>query len=208
MNSSIDHYGSLTGTMNMVQAAAATRSETDSPFADFDEFIRLYQQRVYRLVLAQTSDADLAEELTQECFIRAFQKQSGFRGDCQVFTWLARIAINLVRDHYRNRKLALWRRLIRFDRSEPEQQLAEEVRDPASTPEEHLLRRERLQRVSDRIRDLSGPQREALLLSAVEGLTIDEIARVTNRRPGTVKSHLHRAMMNLRTWNRQEGQGK
>jgi RNA polymerase sigma-70 factor (ECF subfamily) len=192
--------------MNMVQAATAARSATESPFADFDEFIRLYQQRIYRVVLAQTGDPDLAEELTQECFIRAFQKQSSFRGDSQVFSWLARIAINLVRDHYRNRKLALWRRLVRFNRSPEDEERAEEVRDHGSTPEEHLLRRERLERVSERIRQLTVPQREALLLSAVEGMSIEEIARVTNRRPGTVKSHLHRAMMNLRMWNRQEGQ--
>src|SRR5690348_14573422 len=100
--------------MSMLQAAApaGAQTEAESPFADFDEFIRLYQQRVYRLVLAQTGEPDLAEELTQECFIRAFQKQKGFRGDCQVFTWLARIAINLVRDHFRNRRFAMWRRLI------------------------------------------------------------------------------------------------
>ena len=194
--------------MNMVQAAApaGTKTEAESPFADFDEFIRLYQQRVYRLVLAQTSEPDLAEELTQECFIRAFQKQKGFRGDCQVFTWLARIAINLVRDHFRNRRFALWRKLIRFDASEPEQSQAEQVPDPASTPEEHLLRRERLERVSQRIQRLTTPQREALLLSAVEGMSIEEISRVTNRRPGTVKSHLHRAMMNLRNWREGETQ--
>jgi len=191
----------------MLQAAApAGATEAESPFADFDEFIRLYQQRVYRLVLAQTSEPDLAEELTQECFIRAFQKQKGFRGDCQVFTWLARIAINLVRDHFRNRRFALWRRLIRFDASEPEQSQAEQVPDPASTPEEHLLRRERLERVSQRIQQLTTPQREALLLSAVEGMSIEEISRATNRRPGTVKSHLHRAMMNLRNWREGEQQ--
>ena len=194
--------------MNMVQAAApaGAKTEAESPFADFDEFIRLYQQRVYRLVLAQTSEPDLAEELTQECFIRAFQKQKGFRGDCQVFTWLARIAINLVRDHFRNRRFALWRKLIRFDASEPEQSQAEQVPDPASTPEEHLLRRERLERVLQRIQRLTTPQREALLLSAVEGMSIEEISRVTNRRPGTVKSHLHRAMMNLRNWREGETQ--
>jgi len=192
--------------MNMVQAAApaTANAETDSPFADFDEFIRLYQQRVYRLLLAQTGDPDLAEELTQDCFIRAFQKQRGFRGDAQVFTWLARIAINLVRDHYRNRRFGFWRRFIRFDRSDEEQERAQQVRDPGSTPEEQILRRERLDRVSARIRGLTPPQREALLLSAVEGMSIDEIARATNRKPGTVKSHLHRAMMNLRTW--QEGE--
>ena len=192
----------------MVQAAApaGTKTEAESPFADFDEFIRLHQQRVYRLVLAQTGDPDLAEELTQECFIRAFQKQNGFRGECQVFTWLARIAINLVRDHFRNRRLASWRKLIRFDASDPEQSRAEQVPDPASTPEEHLLRRERLERVSQRIQRLTTPQREALLLSALEGMSIEEISRATNRRPGTVKSHLHRAMMNLRNWREGEQQ--
>jgi RNA polymerase sigma-70 factor (ECF subfamily) len=192
--------------MNMLQAAApvGARTEAESPFGDFDEFIRLHQQRVYRLVLAQTGEPDLAEELTQECFIRAFQKQKGFRGDCQVFTWLARIAINLVRDHFRNRRFGLWRKLIRFDASEPEQSRAEQVPDPASTPEEHLLRRERLERVSQRIQRLTTPQREALLLSAVEGMSIEEISRATNRRPGTVKSHLHRAMMNLRNWREGE----
>lgn len=192
----------------MLQAAApaGAQTEAESPFADFDEFIRLHQQRVYRLVLAQTGEPDLAEELTQECFIRAFQKQKGFRGECQVFTWLARIAINLVRDHFRNRRFAMWRRLIRFDASEPEQNQAEQVPDPASTPEEHLLRRERLERVSQRIQRLTVPQREALLLSAVEGMSIDEISRATNRRPGTVKSHLHRAMMNLRNWREGEKQ--
>jgi len=159
----------------MLQAAApaGAKTEAESPFADFDEFIRLYQQRVYRLVLAQTGEADLAEEITQECFIRAFQKQKGFRGDCQVFTWLARIAINLVRDHFRNRRFAMWRKLIRFDASEPQQSQAEQVPDPASTPEEHLLRRERLERVSRRIQRLTTPQRDALLLSAVEGMSIE-----------------------------------
>jgi len=192
----------------MLQAAApaGAKTEAESPFADFDEFIRLYQQRVYRLVLAQTGEADLAEEITQECFIRAFQKQKGFRGDCQVFTWLARIAINLVRDHFRNRRFAMWRKLIRFDASEPQQSQAEQVPDPASTPEEHLLRRERLERVSRRIQRLTTPQRDALLLSAVEGMSIEEISRATNRRPGTVKSHLHRAMINLRNWREGEQQ--
>jgi RNA polymerase sigma-70 factor (ECF subfamily) len=186
--------------MNMVEATAAARSETDSPFADFDEFIRLYQQRIYRLMLAQTSDPDLAEELTQDSFVRAFQKQKTFRGECHVFTWLARIAINLSRDHYRNRRFALWRRLVRFDRTKEDNQRAHTVPDPASTPEEHLLRRERLDRVAACIGQLSPPQREALLLNAIEGMSIDEIAHATNRRPGTVKSHLHRAMTKLRRW--------
>lgn len=190
----------------MVQATAEVRSATDSPFADFDEFIRLYQQRIFRLLLAQIGEVDLAEELTQDCFVRAFQKQKSFRGESQVFTWLARIAVNLARDHYRSKRFALWRKLIRFDNSESETDRAHEVPDPGSTPEEHVLRRERLSLVSARVRQLTPPQRETLLLSAVEGMSIDEIAAITNRRPGTVKSHLHRAMMHLRAWDTRQAE--
>jgi RNA polymerase sigma-70 factor (ECF subfamily) len=192
--------------MNMLQATAGIQSATDSPFADFDEFIRLYQQRIYRLLLAQTGEADLAEEITQDCFVRAFQKQKSFRGESHVFTWLARIAVNLVRDHYRSRRFAVWRKLVRFDDSERDQDRVQAVPDPGSTPEEHVLRRERLTQVSARVRQLTAPQREVLLLSAVEGMSIDEIATVTNRRPGTVKSHLHRAMMHLRTWDARQSE--
>ena len=62
----------------MLQAAAEATSATESPFADFEDFVRLYQERVYRLLLAQTGDADLAEELTQECFIRISEAEEPF----------------------------------------------------------------------------------------------------------------------------------
>lgn len=191
----------------MLEAAQSVgiRSDVASGLQDFDHLIRQYQQRVYRLILAQIGEVEIAEELTQECFVRAYQHRDSFRGDSQIYTWLARIAINLTRDYFRNRKLAFWRKLVRFDSSEDEEERAIEVPDGGASPEEQVMQQERLAEAMAIVRRLSPPQRETLLLSVIEEMSLEEIARCTNRRIGTVKTHLFRAMLNLRKW---QGEGK
>ena len=184
----------------------AVKPQVASELEDFDQTIALYQQRIYRLLLAQIGEPDVAEDLTQECFIRAFQNRSRFRGESQVFTWLARIAINLARDYFRNRRLAFWRRLSRLDNSEEENRRAMAVPDRSVSPEDLVIQREKLASVMELVKQLSQPQRETLLLSVIEEMSLDEISRCTNRRIGTVKTHLFRALMNLRKW--QEGKNK
>ncbi len=176
------------------------RSEAASGLEDFDHLIRQYQQRVYRLILAQIGEPEIAEELTQECFVRAYQHRNNFRGDSQIYTWLARIAINLTRDYFRNRKLAFWRKLVRLDSSEQESNRALAVPADGDSPEEQVMRDERLAKAMAIVRRLSPAQRETLLLSVIEEMSLEEIARCTNRRIGTVKTHLFRAMLNLRKW--------
>ena len=185
---------------------AAIKPQVASELDDFDQTIGLYQQRIYRLLLGQLGEPDIAEELTQECFIRAYQHRNRFRGESQVFTWLARIAINLARDYFRNRRLAFWRKLSRLDNSEEENRRALAVPDRSVSPEELVIQREKLAEVMDRVQQLSQPQRETLRLSVIEEMSLEEIAQCTNRRIGTVKTHLFRALMNLR--KRQEGKRK
>src|ERR1700751_4147793 len=81
----------------------------------FDELVRRNQRRVYRVLLALTRNPDEADVLTQECFMRAYEKRSTFRCECSVGTWLLRIAQNLYRDHARNRKVAFWKRMLGLD---------------------------------------------------------------------------------------------
>ena len=73
-----------------------------------EEWMRLYRGRIFRYILFATRDEDVAESLTQDCFLRAHTAQSSFRGDCAMSTWLMRIAVNLVRDHQRSMKLRFW----------------------------------------------------------------------------------------------------
>jgi hypothetical protein len=63
---------------------------------DFDSIVRCNQRRIYRLLLLYLRDADAADTLTQECFLRAFETRARFRGECSLETWLCRIAVNLV----------------------------------------------------------------------------------------------------------------
>jgi RNA polymerase sigma-70 factor (ECF subfamily) len=83
---------------------------------DFDWIVAQNQKQIYRTLLFLVRDADAAENLTQECFLRAFRMRSKFRGESTPATWLVRIAINLAQDHNRNRRWVFWRRLTRTDR--------------------------------------------------------------------------------------------
>jgi len=101
--------------MRMQQAGRAV-VETDVRSIgpdDFDWIVSRHQQRIYRILLSIVKDRDMAEVLTQECFLRAYRKHASFRGDSSLATWLVRIAVNLAHDHARNRRRAFWRRFYR-----------------------------------------------------------------------------------------------
>ena len=71
---------------------------------DIDTLCATYRSRIYRYALLSLRDPDLAENVTQDCFLRAYRARDEFRGDCSVATWLTRIATNLIRDSTRSRK--------------------------------------------------------------------------------------------------------
>src|SRR5215472_1389577 len=157
---------------------------------DFDAVVREHQQRVFRLLLSILRDRDAAENLTQDCFVKAFQAWSGFRGEAQAGTWLTRIAVNLARDFMRNRRLMFWRRVSRG--GEDAAELAGVLADPRSTAEQNLLSRERLDAVWAALEKLSARQRTIFTLRFVEEMEIDQIAEVLGLRAGTVRLHLFR----------------
>ena len=81
-----------------------------SELDDIDELVRLYWPRVLRYVTFSIGDRDLAESITQDCFLKAYKGRASFRGDCAVSTWLIGIANNLVRDQLRLKKFQFWRK--------------------------------------------------------------------------------------------------
>jgi RNA polymerase sigma-70 factor (ECF subfamily) len=160
---------------------------------DFERIVPQYQQQIYRILLCQLRDADAADTLTQECFLRAYHKRSSFRGESSVSTWLIKIAINLARDHNRNQRLAFWRRLTHTDQIE---------KIPAAywgpSPEKALQDREMLSAIIAETARLSEKQKTIFLLHFVEEMTLDAIATAIDLELGTVKSHLSRALESMR----------
>ncbi len=164
---------------------------------EFDDLVRLHQRRIYRVIYAQLRDGDAAATLTQECFLRAYQGRSGFRGEASVETWLMRIALNLVKDHLRNRRQSFWRRLFGRDNDDA-QDTMESLPTVAASPERLLLAREEVNQVMAAVEGLSPQQRMVFTLRFVEEMSLEEIARVMNVETGTVKAHLSRAVGALR----------
>ena len=163
---------------------------------DFDSLVRLYRPRVFRYLLASLRDRDAAENLTQDCFVRAYQARAKFRGDSKVSTWLMSIAVNLVRDHATSSRLRFWRRARQtsVDASEA----GEWLPDRNASPETAALARLQVEAVWKAAGTLSERQRTVFLLRFVEDMDLLEIAAATGMKEGTVKTHLFRALEAVR----------
>jgi RNA polymerase sigma-70 factor, ECF subfamily len=155
----------------------------------FHRIVLEHQRRIHRILLGLLRDPDAADSLTQECFLRAFERGAGFRGEASIGTWLVRIAINLARDHIRSRRVAFWRHLLRNDGSHNAT-----MPDPGPSPDRTLMARERLQAVQRVVDRLSHRQRACFVLRFVEAMTLEEIALAMDLKVGTVKAHLARAV--------------
>ena len=137
-----------------------------------------------------------AASITQDCFLRAYQARAQYRGQCSVSTWLAQIAYNLVRDRARTRKFQFWRRAGQspVDVAELAGQLASE----ASSSESQMLARERVEQVWAVLAELSPRQRSVFVLRFVEEMELPEIVTATGMNLATVKTHLYRALHEVR----------
>jgi RNA polymerase sigma-70 factor (ECF subfamily) len=179
-------------------ALEAMTMATAQPIAaqEFSHVVSAHRQQIFRFLLASTRDVDLAETLTQECFLKAFRNWASFRGESSALTWLMRIAINVQKDHWRNRRLQFWRttRTNSVDADEA----GEFLPSGESSPEQQLLAREKVGKVWEVVKRLSGRQRTVFLLRYVEEMDIAEIAGATGLSDGTVKAHLSRALGRVR----------
>jgi RNA polymerase sigma-70 factor (ECF subfamily) len=111
-------------------------------------------------------------------------------------TWLMRIAINLQKDHWRNRRMQFWRhtRTNAVDLDEASDWLPSGER----TAEQQILAKEQVSQVWRAVKGLSERQRTVFMLRYVEEQELSEIARATGLSEGTVKAHLSRAVGRVR----------
>lgn len=163
---------------------------------EFSRVAAAHRPQIFRFLLASTRDPDLAETLTQECLLKAHRNWGGFRGESSAVTWLMRIAINLQKDHWRNRRLQFWR--TTRQNSVDLDEASEWLPSGDSGPEQQLLARERVQSVWRAVEGLSGRQRSIFLLRYVEEMEIAEIAASMELSEGTIKAHLSRAVNRVR----------
>ncbi|MGQ0815977.1 MAG: RNA polymerase sigma factor [Gemmatimonadota bacterium] len=159
------------------------------PIRTREDFDHLYQQhvgRVYAICLRMCADRQEAERLTQDVFVRVWQRLSTFRGESEFTSWLHRITVNIVLEDSRSTRRRVGR--------------VENVADPAafergSTGGAAAEDRMDLERA---IALLPAGARQALVLHEIEGYKHEEIAKMFGIATGTVKAQLHRARKLLR----------
>ncbi len=163
---------------------------------EFSSVAASYRPQIFRFLLASTRDVDLAETLTQDCLLKAHRNWASFRGESSVMTWLMRIAINLQKDYWRNRRLQFWRH-TRTNAVDLDQ-ASEWLPSGESSAEQKVLAKERVGQVWKVVEGLSERQRTVFLLRFVEEQELCDIARATGLSEGTVKAHLSRAVARVR----------
>jgi RNA polymerase sigma-70 factor (ECF subfamily) len=167
-----------------------------TPLDDMDAIVAMYEQRVFRFHLVSVRDRDVAQTLTQDTFVRAWNARSSFRGDCAISTWLMRIALNLVRDHTRTDRFRFWKRVS--ETAVDVSDISSHVPHRDSSLESRLIANEQLTLVWESVAQLSERQRNVFLLRFLEEMELSEIASVTGLPVSTVKTHLYRALATIR----------
>lgn len=162
---------------------------------DADAYSRLvfrHLDMVYRLTYRMTGEADAAEELSQEVFLRAWEALGTYNPERPFLQWLYTISLNLVRDFLR--KQARTRSLFSFRGERTEQP------DPAGevTAETRLIWKERERRMQEGIGRLPVRLREALLLRYMEELSFENIAGVLGISVSAAKMRVYRGVDRLR----------
>ncbi len=157
----------------------------------FDLLVLKYQHKIVNLVMRYVRDPELALDITQEAFIKAYRALPRFRGDSAFYTWMYRIAVNTAKNH-----LAAQRRRpmdVELDLQDPEQYDLHAKLKETDTPEGVTLSNELQEIVERAIAALPEDLRTAIVLRELEGMSYEEIAQTMECPVGTVRSRIFRA---------------
>jgi RNA polymerase sigma-70 factor (ECF subfamily) len=166
--------------------------------ACYDILVRRYKTRLYNYLLRLVSDGDLAEELAQDAFVRAYVHADKYRTIARFSTWLYTIATNLVRNRYRQKKRRPPVLSMFFNHGEGDEEVVQEIADEAPDPEQ-LAVGEDLERVMREVTEqIPERYRIPFVLREVNQLSYEEIRAVTGLKLGTVRSRINRARNHFR----------
>lgn len=177
-------------------AAAATQTRAEDRESRFQKLVEDERGKIvamaYHLV---GGDREAAKDVAQEAFLKAYQALPGFREEASLKTWLFRIVINQASRYRRSQALRSRLGMIQSwfgskDNIEPAA--------PGPLPDRQAQDASTRARIGSALDKLSSGQRSVFALVHLEGMTVEETAAVLKKSPGTIKSHLHRALIQLR----------
>ncbi|MBS2004256.1 MAG: sigma-70 family RNA polymerase sigma factor [Candidatus Obscuribacterales bacterium] len=174
----------------------------------FQTLVRRYQSRIFTASFRILSNAEEAEEVVQDTFLRVHQNISKFRKDASFSSWVFKIAHNQCMDILRNRQRKRGFRLLSFDpqsnKPEPTEDgmeaytIVSQLTDPGADPSQSLELNEQGTMVIEALKRLTDTQRTVVVLHDIEGFQYQEIAEIVGTSIGTVRSRLHYGRVKLK----------
>lgn len=156
---------------------------------EFRHLMRAHQDKIFCLILRQVGDEDLARELAQEVFFKAYRSLSKFRFESSFSTWLVRIALNHTNSYFSSKRFKQQQKTVSLDMAA--------YKEIPGAEQETAYDRESVLRLRRAIQRLKPNFRDVLVLCALERKTYEEVASILGIAVGTVRSRLNRARNQL-----------
>lgn len=172
--------------------------------AAFRELVHTYQNRIFGLMLRMIGNRQEAEDLAQEVFIIVYRAIGNYRGEGRFYTWLYRVASNTCKNRIKYLKGRNFHRSLDIDETPQAQMPAAEtgavVTFQSQVPgPEAVTEGMRMEKIVQReLAGLDPDHRLLIVLRDVQGMSYQDIIKVTGLQEGTLKSRLHRARLALK----------
>ncbi len=163
----------------------------------FNELVRRYERKIFRLAQHITQNREDAEDVLQETFLKAYEHLDQFKGDAKFYTWIVRIAVNQALMKLRRRKTD---RTVSIDETidTGEDTVTREIAAWDEDPEQRFSRDELGGILDDAVQSLEPLYRSVFVLRDIEELSTEETAEALGLSIPAVKSRLLRARLQLR----------
>jgi RNA polymerase sigma-70 factor (ECF subfamily) len=173
------------------------RAAKQGDVSAFEELVRRYDRNVFRIANHITHNAEDAEDVVQEAFLKAYQNLNRFQEQSKFYTWLVRIAVNEALMKLRRRRSD---KTVSMDQDieTEEDTIPREIADWSPNPEQQFKQEELKEILQKTIQGLPQSFRTVFVLRDVEGLSTEETAEALDLSVPAVKSRLLRARLQLR----------
>ena len=157
----------------------------------FEVLVKKYQKKIYFLAMRMTRNHDVADELAQESFVRAYMSLASFQKGRNFYTWLYRIAVNQILNYLKHKSFT-----VSLDTPSGQTFLEQIPRSPDQL--NRLMNDEQMQEFQTALDSLPPAQKTIFMLKTYEEFSYDEISKIMGCSVGTVMSRLFRARAKLK----------
>jgi len=162
------------------------RNTLSGDMGSFEKLVNLYKDKIYCFIFKMTSSKEDVEDIVQETFIKVFNNLYKYNNKWKFSTWIYRIAVNALKNHYKKKKRICSKELCKDIPREFDF-------DILSNPEDNYLRKEFYNEIVTIIYQLDYKYKIVFFLRYIKDFTIGEISNIVGVSSGTVRTRIHRA---------------